>query len=120
MGRTIGIPEVETPVEAAPIVLHKWERVAGKHHTKENGVRVIIVPGDIRLDVAGAHTGDPSWKDLGPVIKEQHKVVAQSFRKEQTKQGWFLFINNNEQPFNDVPLNEEEVDGIINANMENC
>lgn len=118
MARTV-IPEVE---RVAPVIFHRWERIAGKLHTKQDGIKVVIVPGDVVEAPEGTHTHEPKiWKDLGPSIAEEKpKMFGGIFHKEQTKFGWFLFKDTEATPVNDVPLTEQEVDDLINASLESA
>jgi hypothetical protein len=118
MARTV-IPEVERVT--API-LHKWKRIAGKLHTKVNGVKIVVVPGDIMEAPEGKYTQESKiWEDLGLAIQpEKPKMLGGVFRKEQTKSGWLLFKDTEAEPVNDVPLSEQEVDDLINASLESA
>ena len=119
MARTINPIDMdelaEIPVDMIPI-LHRWERIAGKHYSKEH----TIVPGEIVTAPAGTYSDEPQrWKDLGPaVVVVKNELPVPSFRKEQTEEGWFLYKGNYEKPFNEIPLTESEVDELINEAME--
>jgi len=118
MARTV------TPKKLEPVInmqiQHTWKRVSGKLYFKEGGVKKVIVPGDVIIAPDDFYIGNAKWIDLGPVVVEKHVVQSTpTFHKEQTKEGWYLYKDQDKKPFNDVPLTEQEVDEIINATLEN-
>lgn len=122
MARTKQVEVIAPTVPDLPM-MHKWEKLSGKHTAKENGQVKVYGPGDFHVAPAGRYAGNNQWKDLGPVQSEsfaepKEMTIPTVYRKDQTKLGFFIYRDDATKPINEIPLTEEEADGLINANLE--
>ena len=58
------VSKVKAPVEIKGALLHVWEKVVGKYHTKD---RKLIVPGQTFIAGKDTFAKDATWRYIGPV-----------------------------------------------------
>lgn len=121
---------VSDVIDVAGTLLHLWERVSGKHRTrdKETGKMKVIHPGATITAPVGAFSKDRQWKDRGPLhcpasasIPEVPPVsdLAQIFSIEKAKGGYNVINAATGQPLNERPLTKREATALLNAPVEN-